>query len=74
MVYPWAGGKRHHPRFQDMKGQTLGALEIEERATNSPRGNARWLVRCLVCGKRDTREGISIRATKGRCRGCGKKV
>lgn len=52
----------------DLVGRTFGRLTVLARGDNTPRGQARWLCKC-VCGKTLVVMGWSLKS--GRTRSCG---
>jgi hypothetical protein len=66
-----------HPKLRSYApGTVVGRWLIVERASNDPRGSARWRCTCIVCKAERLITGIRLRDRKGppkRC-SCGKDV
>lgn len=45
------GNSKKHPHGTDLLGQTFGFLKVIERDASDKNGQAKWLVRCGLCGK-----------------------
>lgn len=45
------GNSSKHPSGTNLNGKVFGFLKVMERDVSDKRGNAKWIVRCGLCGK-----------------------
>ena len=56
----------------DLTGQKINNWLVLERAENDKRGRAKWLCRCLLCGKEKVVDGCHLRDGSSKNCGCQK--